>query len=136
LLKLYQLTDDDQYLENAEEIFKAVRELVDNYPPGYCFHLMNINRYYDKNSPLIVIALNSKEEYKEELFELLFSHLIPHRSIVWRRDSDTKLLAMLPAVKVMQPMDDKTTLYICHYGVCKKPLTLFSDMRDAILEFA
>jgi len=136
LLKFYQLTGDDRYLENAEDILKAVEELMDNYPPGYSYHLMNLNQYYDKNAVLIVIALNDKEEYKEELFELLTSNLIAHRSIVWRRNSDSLLQSLLPDIKDNVPLNDKTTLYICHQGVCKSPVTLFADMREAILALA
>jgi uncharacterized protein YyaL (SSP411 family) len=136
LLKLYQLTGDEMYLENAEEVLRAVEELVDNYPPGYCYHLMNLNRYYDNSAVLIVIALNDKEEYKDELFELLNSNLIAHRSIVWRRNSDNLLLSLLPDVKEQVPLNNKTTLYICHQGVCKNPASLFADMREAILALA
>ncbi|MBA2726764.1 MAG: thioredoxin domain-containing protein [Parachlamydiaceae bacterium] len=136
LLKLYQLTGEERFLEDAEEVLKAVEELVDNYPPGYCYHLMNLNRYYDKNAVLIVISLNDKEEYKDELFELLTSNLIAHRSIVWRRNGDNLLQSLLPDVKDKVPINSKTTLYICHQGVCKNPVTLFADMREAILELA
>lgn len=134
LLKFYQLTSDDFYLENAEEILMAVEELVDNYPPGYTYHLMNLNHYYDKRSLLIVIALNDKDEYKDEIFEMLFSNLITHRAYIWRRNHDDLLFSLLPDVKEQIPINNKTTLYICEQGVCKKPITLFSEMREAVLE--
>lgn len=133
LLKLYQLTGDTIYLEGAEDILRAVTELVDNYPPGYSYHLINLNRYYNKDAPQYIIALNDAEEYKDELFELLNSHMIPHRSIIWRRESDPRLLYVIPELKSQGPINGRTTLYLCHQGVCKKPVTLFSEMREAIL---
>lgn len=133
LLKLYQITSEEQYLQDAEDIIKAVAEPLDNYSPGYCFHLMNIGRYYDKQAPLIVIALNSSNEHQRVLFELLHCHFIAHKSVVWLGENDQLLQQMVPLSQEYVPLNGQTTLYICYQGVCQKPLTILSEIQDAIL---
>ncbi len=50
-----------RYQREAEDILRAVKLFADNYPPGYIYHAMNIQRYYDKQAPTIVVALNERE---------------------------------------------------------------------------
>jgi uncharacterized protein YyaL (SSP411 family) len=132
LLRLYQITQNAEFLEEAEDILKAVKKFIDNYSPGYCYHIMNLNRYYDVHAPTIVIALNDKESHKEELKRAIFSNFIPHKTVIWRYEKDEQLFKLLPFLKVQGPQNEQTTLYICHEGVCSKPLTEKSEMLEAI----
>lgn len=133
LLKLYDLTGEENYLISAEDILKAALKYINHYPTGYIYHLMNVNRYHNSHRVTLVIALNPAQEYYKELFELLHTHYIPHKVIIWRKENDQALLNLLPVVNDKKPIDGQTTLYICHLGVCKKPLTNFDEMQKAIL---
>lgn len=132
LLRLYQLTTNAQFLDSAEDVLKATKKYIDNYPPGYCYHLINLQRYFDKKAPTILIALNKKEQLKKELANLLFHDFIPHRSIIWRHPDDASFIKSLPFIEKQGPLNNNTTLYICYQGVCQKPLTEITDMIDAI----
>lgn len=132
LLRLYQLTLDKQYLNQAEDVLKAVKTFIDNYPPGYCYHLMNLIRYYDKHGITAVVALNSKEQHLEELRQLFYHAYIPNKAIIWRRQNDKELFELLPFLRNQEAVGDKTTLYICREGFCEKPLTEFSEMIEAV----
>lgn len=131
LLRLYQLTQEDDYLQQAEDIFKGVKEFLENYPPGYCYHVMNLMRYYDNKAPTLVIALNSKKEYEKELKENIYQHFLPHKAVIWQTH-DVELEEMLPFIKNQEGQNDHTTLYLCHQGVCQKPLTQLAEMMEAI----
>lgn len=130
LLRLYQITTDPDYLDQAEDILRAVKKYLDSYSPGYCFHIMNLNRYYDRHAPTIVVALNDKEENAQEIRQALYSHFIPHKAVIWRRNNDKDLLDFIPFLQRQAPMNQKTTIYICHEGVCQKPI----DDREEILQ--
>lgn len=132
LLRLYQLTGDISYLDQAEDIFKAVKKYVDNYAPGYCYHLMNLVHYFDKHAPTIVVALNDKDQFHEELRQVIYSNFIPHKAVIWRRANDQKLFEYNPMLKNQGPIDNKTTLYLCYEGVCKKPMNEIPEMIEAI----
>lgn len=131
LLRLYQLTQEADYLQQAEDIFKGVKEFLENYPPGYCYHAMSLLRYYDKKAPTLVVALNSKKEHEKELQEKIYQYFLPHKAVIWQTH-DVELEEILPFIKDQEGQNDLTTLYLCHEGVCQKPLTRLSEMMEAI----
>lgn len=132
LLKLYEMTLESKYLESAEDILKAAKKYIDNYPPGYSYHLMNLNRYYDKHATTLVIALNDKNQHQHEISNLIFSNFIPHKAVIWRKENDSRLFALLPYTKEQIPIEGYTTLYLCHQGVCKKPLTDIAEIQGTL----
>lgn len=132
LLRLYQLTSDNSFLEQAEHIFKAVKKYIDNYPPGYTYHLLDLIRYYDTHAVTIMVALNEKEQYRQELQQILYHTYLPHRAIIWKRQDDPRLSQYIPYLSKQEPIKGKTTLYLCHKGVCLEPLTELSDMITAL----
>jgi len=129
LLKLNQITQEDDYLSQAEDVLKAVKDYLENYPPGYCYHVMNLQYYYDQKSPTIGIAFNQNRENEEILKKLLYEKFIPHKVIIWQNPGEK-----VPDVDLMeeQPRQNQTTLYICYQGVCQKPLNELPAMLEAI----
>jgi uncharacterized protein YyaL (SSP411 family) len=132
LLRLYRFTGDNDFLHQAEDIFKAVKKFMDSYSPGYCYHLANLIRYYRLGAATVVIALNEAEEHKRELEQLLYQRFLPFRSIVWRYQGDERLWKLIPFAEAQTPIDGKTTLYICENGACSEPITEFHKMIEAI----
>jgi uncharacterized protein YyaL (SSP411 family) len=128
LLRLYQMTGDIKYLQQAEDVFKAVQEYLENYPPGYCYHVMNLQWYYDKKAPTIIAALNTKYNYEKELGQMINQNFIPHKTVIWQ-NQDVDLEELLPSIKEQEPIQDQTTLYICCQGACQSPMTDLNTMR-------
>ena len=131
LLRLHQLTQQEDYLLQAEDILKAVKDYLENYPPGYCYHVMSLQRYYDRKAPTLVIALNSKKEYDKELKQSIYEKFCPNKAVIWQTQ-DVELEELLPYTKIQNAQQDRTTLYICREGVCQKPLDELPDMHEAI----
>ena len=133
LLRLYQITYDNSYLEQAEDILKAVEIFMENYAPGYCYHMLNLVRYYDQHAVTAVVALNAEEHNKEELKKLLYHTYIPHRCIIWLEYDDAALRKIAPFTSMQIPLNGHTTLYLCQKGgVCEAPITEFSEMIAAV----
>ena len=133
LLRLYQLTYDKSYLEQAEDILKAVQKYIENYSPGYCYHILNLIRYYNQHAVTAVVALNKQRQHEEEIKKLFYHTFIPHRAIVWRKVDDETLDRLIPFSAKQIPINGQTTLYLCDKsGVCAKPLTDFSEMIAAV----
>lgn len=122
LLRLYQMTHDSTYLEQLEDILKGVKDYMENYPPGYCYHIMNLQWYYDKKAPTVVIALNGQKDYEQELKQAIFQAAIPHKTVIWQTP-DVDFEELLPFFKDYMPLNDQTTLYVCYKGNCKAPVT-------------
>lgn len=133
LLKFYQLTADPDYLDQAEDILRAVKKYLDSYSPGYCFHIMNLNRYYDRHAPTVVIALgNQNTEETDIIRQVLYSQYIPHKTVIWRYEDDKALFNLIPFLQKQGPIDGQTAMYICHEGVCQKPIYHHQEILEAI----
>lgn len=132
LLRLYALTSDRHYLSQAEDILKAVKTHVENYPLGYCYQLLAMQRYFDARAPLLVVALNKERHLERELRTAIYSQFIPHKTVLWTHPEDSLLFRLLPLAKEQMPRDGHTTLYVCFHGVCQEPLTDFKAM-EAVL---
>ncbi len=132
LLRLYQLANQTAFLDQAEDILKTVKDYIDDYAPGYVYSIMNLNRYYDLHTPTIVIALNEQEEHAKDIKEALYRNFIPHKAVIWRKESDELLFKLIPSVKENGVLEGKTTVYICHKGVCRSPLNKLDEILQAI----
>ncbi|MCH9609513.1 MAG: hypothetical protein S4CHLAM45_14290 [Chlamydiales bacterium] len=131
LLRLYQITGIREYRARAEKLFLAAKEHIDLYPPGTCYHLMALQRMLDVKAPTITISLNEKEEYKDEISKMIAAHYLPHKVVIWRRESDEVLRDLVPPSRVMQPIEGKTTLYICYQDHCLEPIIELPKMWEA-----
>lgn len=133
-IRLYQLTGAHEYLDRAKELFCAAKEHIDLYPPGACYHLMALQRYYNQKAPTILIALNEDEEHREEIAKMIANTYIPHKVVIWRREKDEELRDLIPASRIQSPLQGKTTLYICYSDRCQEPITELNQMKEAFLK--
>lgn len=132
LIRLHQLTGLAPYLKSAEEVLKGAKGHIDLYPPGACYHLMALQWYFDDKAPTLVISLDHEESFRDEINKMLYNHFIPHKAIIWRRDTDEELRDLAPVSRNKPPVNGKTTLYICYRNHCEEPLTELSKMQEAI----
>lgn len=132
LLRLYQITGVDHYLEQAEGVLKAAKEHIDLFPPGTCYHLISLMRYFDMSAPTIIIALNEEEEHKDEINLMLEGHFIPHKVVIYNRDSDEELRDLAVLTRHCRVVNGKTALHICRRDRCDKPIIDIAEMWRAI----
>jgi uncharacterized protein YyaL (SSP411 family) len=132
LLRLYQITSEQQYLDDAEDVLCAANELIEQYPPGYCYHMIDLQRYYHPKAPVLFIALNREKEHFEAIKKKIFSRFIPFISVVWIDPNDHHLELLVPSAGDKQPVKDQTTLYICSDGACQPPIVGIEKIVEAI----
>lgn len=131
LLRIYQITSNADYLAQAEDIFRAAKKFIDAYSPGYCYHVMALQRYYDAKAPTVIIALNESEDYLSQLERVAVNLYSPHALILFKKE-DVDLGEMIPVLEGKEPLNGKTTLYICREGVCEAPISDFDEMLLAL----
>ncbi len=134
LLRLYQMTLEMRYLKQAEDVLRAVQDHLEQYSVGHSYHLLALQRYYDEKGCSLVIALNEKEEMKEEIREMLRHELLPHKTVVWRRAGDEKLFELFPFSRKQVAINGKTTIYVCKHAQCLEPMTDLAEVRKALLK--
>jgi len=132
LLRLFHLTGDSNYLSQAEDILKAAKTYIESYPPGACYHLKALQRYYQVKAPLIVIALDEEKTLAKEIKERLALHFNPHLLVVWKKANDTLLDALVPSLVDKKMIDGQTAVYICRQDHCEAPLIAKEEIFKAI----
>jgi len=123
LLRLYRLTGESHYLAQAEDILKAVSPYIDSYSIGYCYHMLNLIRYYQQKPVRVVVALNQSQDLKKLLRGHLFQKLQLFRYVIFAGMNDDTLADLIPSLKNQIPVEGKTTLYICQGETCLEPIT-------------
>jgi uncharacterized protein YyaL (SSP411 family) len=132
LLRLYQITGDEKYMTQAEDVLKAAKSFIETFPPGASFHLLALQRYLDLAAPSVVIAMDEKGSLKQEITAALAEHFSPHAAVVWKSPKDTKLDVLIPSHADKGPIDGQTTVYICKQGVCGAPLRKVEEILQAV----
>lgn len=132
LLRLYQLTQEQKYLDQAEDILKAAKSFIEAFPPGACYHLIALQRYFDEKAPLVVIALDEHSTYKKELEKALGGLFCPHGFFVWKNPGDTTLSQIAPSIAPQICLEGKTTVYICRGTHCEAPLTDIHQILESL----
>lgn len=131
LLRLYQITENQEYLTQAEDILRAVKKHLDAYAPGYCYHVMVLQRYYDEKAPVGIIALNESEDYFSQLNHVVATLYSPHALILFKKEEED-LSDLIPIMEGKEPLNGKTTLYICREGACQEPINDYDEMLMAL----
>lgn len=119
LLRLYQITHNREYWIQAEDVLKVAKSFIEAYPQGASYHLINLIRYLDKELPTLTVALRKGEEEKKGVLQAIFTRLIPHLTLSFKKDDEEYPL-----------VDGKTTYYLCMQGKCQPPLTEIENFID------
>lgn len=115
LLRLYQITQEETFLKQAEDVIKASKSYTEMFPPGACYHLIALQRYFDQAAPSITVELDPQESLKKEIQKALAQHYAPHATVRWRK-GEAKA----------------TTLTLCRQNRCEPPLTKLDEIVKAI----
>lgn len=132
LIRLYRMTGDTKYQQRAEGILKELSSNLEQYPPGFCYHLLGLQKWHDHQASTLVVALNEQEEHREQLEQLLYEKTHTSLTLLWRSYGDPAFDLLLPSRESQLPLEGKSTLYLCQGQRCLEPLTDFEEMKRAI----
>lgn len=132
LLRLYQITLDDRFLGQAEDILSCARQHIETYPPGSCYVLRALSKYLDAKAPTLVVALDQAQSLKEEIAREIRCSYSPHLQVVWLEEVSEPLQKLLPFMAEKKPIDGQTAVYICDMKGCRPPLLKLEEISKAI----
>lgn len=132
LLRLYRLTGAEGYKLQAEEVMRASFHYVARQPLGGCYHCLAYLNAFDFKAPTLVVALSEEEAARRQIERAIAEKFLPNVEVVWRRVDDEELFNLLPAVRRQEPIDGKTTLYLCREGSCSEPQTDLQQILSTI----
>ncbi len=132
LLRLHQITSDEKYLAQAEDILKASKHYIESHPSGACYHLLCLLRYLDLKRKTLIVALNKTRDLENQIRQVLNHRFIPHLSVIWQESGDALLSTLIPSLVDKKPIDGQTTVYMCRQTQCLPPLLNESEIIQAL----
>jgi uncharacterized protein YyaL (SSP411 family) len=134
LLRLYQITFDDQFLSFAENILSGARQHIETYTIGSCASVKSLFRYYDLNATTVFVALDSSFSLKEEIAREFRNSYSPHVQVVWIEEGDASIRLLIPQANDKRPIDGQTAVYLCDRKGCRPPMIDIKLIKKAIQE--
>jgi hypothetical protein len=133
LIRLYKITQNIEFLSQAEDILKAVKDPIRQFPQAHIYHLCALHHYYDKKGATLFIILDKAASLKEKLDALFARHYMHNTVRVWKREGDQMLEEILPNIRDKVLIDGQTTVYCCFQNRCGPPMLRLEEIEQAII---
>jgi hypothetical protein len=131
LLRFYHLEKITNFKERAEQIFGAMRHVVEEFPPAFSSSLIALDFFLD-NTLSIVLHTEDPNSSRAAFAEDIHSVFIPNRVLSRRCSSDDS--SSLPAIA-----KDAETLKgsgngwkVCEEGACQTPSLDSNELKDIL----
>lgn len=122
LLRLYELTTDNKYLERAEMLFSASSAMLKRNPTSVATMLAAIDFFTNNVKEIALITKGSKEDAKPFL-DILRNQYVPNQVWVVAQEGDDIINATktIPWLRAKKAYGGKTTAYVCSRHICQIP---------------
>jgi uncharacterized protein YyaL (SSP411 family) len=128
LIRLARITGNIEYEDIAKQTLKTFSDEISKMPSNHAFSLIALDLILNGTFELIVIPENQPETFNF-LMELK-QNFIPNLLILVR-DSETEKI--FPNIKNMNPINEKTTYYLCKNFECQPPTNDEQTVKRAII---
>ena len=124
LVRLAELTTDDDYRERADRLLRAMAPLVQRAPTG--FAELQVGLDYRLGSPMeIVLVTPTSAAEAAPFLEVLHRRFLPRKVVVVATAGEDleRQQAIVPYLEGKIPRDGLPTAYVCERFVCQLPTT-------------
>ncbi|HAN22093.1 MAG: hypothetical protein A2Y15_03800 [Clostridiales bacterium GWF2_36_10] len=135
LTKLSSLTADVKLKEIADKQFEYIAGEIKNYPAGYTFSLIAVQRYLYSSTDLVCVSKDQKISseiirYLREKF-MIKNELWHINTILKTKENSDILTELIPFTREYYiPLEDNNTMYyLCKNNTCKPPVTQLEELE-------
>jgi len=130
LLKLAQLTGNQDYEKKADLISRVFAENVRKSPVAHTFLLTAVNYAVGPTYSLVIAGDTDKEDTNDMLSEIK-KHFLPNKSLIFRPTEKTspEIDDLSNFVQYFGKLDGKAAAYVCINKTCKVPT---NDVNKAL----
>ncbi len=132
LLRLYHLEKKSEYKAYAEQIFTAMRHLVEEYPPAFSAALMALDFFLD-NTVSVVLQTRDTGDAHSVFSEHIHQRFLPNRVLAKRCAGEEDSLLPTVARDAEVAEGEKISWRVCEEGACQTP-SLDSEELKALLD--
>jgi uncharacterized protein YyaL (SSP411 family) len=121
LLRLHDITGDEQWRQTAERLFAAFAFQVSRAPTGFPRLLAALDHYYDRPLEVAIVVPNTLEEGLP-LAAPLRKTFVPNKAFLLLSEPNReRLQTKVPWLEGKKAIGGKATAYVCERGRCELP---------------
>jgi len=130
-LRLFFITERQDYWEKSEQIFSIHGQMFSDHPFSYGSFINAFDFYLSKPREILIVSKEPMDNRK--LLDALYHRYLPNRVIIKHHAAEKNDL--IPASQFLNrnPVDQQTTIYVCHNFSCSLPVTDVQSL-NALLE--
>ncbi len=132
LLRLSQLTENEENKHKATELEKAFSEMILRSPTGFTQFMVAFD-FKIGPSYEIVIAGNPNEADTQTMLNEIRTNYIPNKTVTLRPIGEiSQMLEVIPSLEFKLAENNKATAYLCFEGSCKSPTNDLKTLLDLL----
>jgi len=130
LLRLGRMTGDLNFEKMSHRLMLAFVSEVEVYPMAYTQLLAAIDFMVGPGKEIVIAGKLGSEESKSML-DVLYKRFLPNTVVLFHDSGSNrmKLLQLVPFVRDLKPINQKTTAYVCEQFTCKTPITDAASLK-------
>ena len=134
LLRLYELTFDEEYRRRAEKGLMAFAAILQKSPAAVSHMLLTVDFYLDQPKEIVIVTGPGRRSEAGPFLAALDSTFVPNHILTVAEEGD-ELAAharLIPVARGKIALQGKASAYVCVKGVCELPTTAPDQFSDQI----
>jgi len=133
LMRLARMTGNTDLERRADQLAKAFSQDVAAYPMGYSQFLSALDFMVGPSLEL-VIAGGADLQTTMDMVRVVHTMFLPNKVLLLRPQGDKgrRLSEVSPYAKELNPINGRSTVFICEQYTCKTPITKISDLEEVL----
>jgi uncharacterized protein YyaL (SSP411 family) len=129
LLMLSHLVDDASWSDRIEKSLRLFGQRLEQMGRAVPMMAAALSTYHAGVQQIVVVEGEEREGFSRALAQ----HYLPFAiTIRVRPDNQRALAGSLPFIAAMQPLDGRTTAYVCRHFACRQPVTTAEDLAHEL----
>jgi len=130
-LRFFSLTEDASLIEKTEMIFKKYADKFASNPYGFGSFLLALDFYFEKPKEIVIVS--PSENVEIDYLNFVFGKYFPNKVVVSIYKNIDLPMLTASLLQGKEPIDGKTTVYICHNFACSQPIFTVEDFEEYLI---
>jgi uncharacterized protein YyaL (SSP411 family) len=131
LLKLAELTGNEDYHRRAITVLRAVADQIRRYPSAFGYSLCALDFYLSTPKEIGLVGKAYDNSFKS-LFDAVWETYLPNRVIACCVKDCENAVEIIPFLRDRLPADGTATAYVCQAYTCQLPVRSPEDLRQQL----
>jgi uncharacterized protein YyaL (SSP411 family) len=120
LLRLSELTGNEDYKRKAVNLLRLLRDTVERYPSGFGYALGAFDFYLSTPKEIVIVSPEGGDALP--LTREIWRRYIPNKVVALTVEGDERASGLLPLLRERHAADGRATAYVCENYACLQPV--------------